>query len=63
MKDNKIAEIHNELRDIAVRCHAHKSLRLRIANILMPLVSELKELKLENEWLKAELELHKEGKL
>ena len=38
MKDHEIAQLVNQLRDIAVEFHGHQSLRDRIARVVVPVV-------------------------
>jgi hypothetical protein len=40
MKDGEIAKVVNELRDIATQYHATQQLRERIANVVVPLLSQ-----------------------
>lgn len=54
MKDHEIAQIINQIRDIAIEFHGTQQLRERIAGVLRPILSEdtqiYNEVELENVW-------------
>ena len=52
MKDHEIAELHNDLRDTAVKYKDAEQLRARLASIVAPLVKKSKEYDNQNGILK-----------